>query len=111
MEKVFINKTVIRGIVGNVRTFTAGGKTGANISVITRYAYKNREGQDVAEDTWHRITAWERAGIADLSKIAKGMWIEVQGRRTDRRYTDADGNERIASEVQAATLYIIKDED
>lgn len=105
-----LNRIEIRGRVGRVIFRDIAGGQVANLSVATNYCYKNHEGNPVIETTWHNVTAWgnEKNRIADLKK---GDTVHVTGRLRQIRYTTASGEDRTTTEVFAATLEVITNEN
>lgn len=110
MEKTFINKCVLRGVVGNISTKeTASGRTVANIFLMTSYSTRSSYDAHVTstEESWHKVTAWAGPGIAAFDKIAPGGWIEVTGRYRTREFTRKDGTTGRVQELLAEQLRII----
>ena len=99
-----LNRIEIIGYVGNIRIDNVGDRKVARLSVATNYVYRDKEGTPVIETTWHNCTAWEGKRIEDLTSIKKGDPVHVVGRLRVYRFTDADGNERIAYETFAYSL-------
>ncbi len=97
----FLNRVELRGHVGNVRVTSVADKHVARIQMATEQCYKNRSGEAVIETTWHNVSVWEGNGCSDVSAIAKGDKLYVQGRIRNARYLGSDGQERTFSEVLA----------
>lgn len=53
------------------------------------------------------VVAWRNAAEFANRYFSKGSPIGVEGRLETRRYTDRDGNERTAYEVQADRLFFV----
>lgn len=96
-----LNKIEIRGIIGSVYVKDFGNTKVANISVATDYCYTTKDGSAVIETTWHYVTAWEGRDIQNLNQLKKGSFLHVIGRLRNRKYTTADGTERIAYDIVA----------
>ena len=103
-----LNKIEIRGIIGSVRVQNVGNTKVANISVATDYCYTAKDGSSVIETTWHYVTAWEGRDIQNLEQFKKGSFLHVIGRLRNRKYTTADGTERIAYEIVANMIELIE---
>ena len=103
-----LNKIEIRGIIGSVRVQNVGNTKVANISVATDYCYTARDGSSVIETTWHYITVWEGRDIQNLDQLKKGSFVHVLGRLRNRKYTAADGTERIAYDIMANKVQMIE---
>ena len=103
-----LNRIDIRGIVGSVFVKSIGNTKVANISVATDYGYTTKDGSSVIETTWHYVTAWEGKDIQNLDLLKKGSFVYVYGRLRNRKYTAADGTERIAYDIVAKKVEIIE---
>ena len=104
------NRIEIRGLIGNVRLANAQNKTGANFTIATNYAYKDKDGVPVIDTMWSSVVAWEGKNIKDLHKLGAGLPIEVTGRVRSRTYTSSDGEERRIHEVVASKITFIDPE-
>lgn len=103
-----LNRIEIRGIIGTVRVQNVGNTKVANISVATDYGYTTKDGSAVIETTWHYVTAWEGRDIQNLDQLKKGSFIHVLGRLRNRKYTAADGTERIAYDIVASKVEVME---
>jgi len=101
-----LNRIELRGIIGSVRVQNVGDTKVANFSVATDYGYTARDGGAVIETTWHNVTAWEGRDIQDLSRLSKGAIVHVLGRLRNRKYTAADGTERIVYDILASKVEV-----
>jgi len=75
-----------------------------NFSLATTHSYKGKNGDWVNETTWHRITAFN---VSDFMKenLKKGKKFYVEGRLTNREYTDKDGVKRYSTDVIAERMF------
>lgn len=99
-----LNKVEIIGVVGLVRTQTLGNRTCLHLSVLTEYAYKDKDANAVIESTWHNVCAWENENRPDTTDIAKGDYVHITGRLRMSRYTDASGCEKSYPEIIASKI-------
>ena len=106
-----INRIELQGRVGTVRTNIVGDNMVANFSLVTEHLYKTRDGGAANETTWHQVTAWEGRDMPDLSRITKGMQLNVTGRLRTFKYTNAEGQERQLYEVVANKIRIMTEEE
>ncbi|MBO7323031.1 MAG: single-stranded DNA-binding protein [Bacteroidales bacterium] len=104
-----LNRVEIRGIVGYAHITDIGDTKIVRFSVATDYAYENRSGEHIIETTWHNVTALQRGNMPDLTKISKGMAIEVKGRLRIQRYVDAQGIDKTTYDILASEITIIND--
>lgn len=103
-----LNKIEIRGTIGSVYVKDFGNTKVANISVATDFCYTTKDGSAVIETTWHYVTAWEGKDIQNLNQLKKGSYIHVIGRLRNRKYTTADGIERIVYDIVASKVDLIE---
>lgn len=74
-----------------------------NFSLATTHSYKGKTGDWVNETTWHRITAFN---LSDFMKenLKKGKKFYVEGRLTNREYTDKEGIKRYSTDIISEKL-------
>lgn len=106
-----INRIEVRGIVGNVSLQEMNDSRMCKFSVVTNYAYKNREGTPVMETVWHNVIAFEGREIQSLDRIAKGSKVSVTGRFRLQRYVGQDGIDRSYPEIFANRVKLIDDDE
>jgi len=78
---------------------TESQKKFAKISLATNSYRKDKDGQRVTETTWHNIILWEKQAELAEKYLVKGSKISLEGRLTNRFYTDKDGAKRYTTEV------------
>ena len=108
--KQFKNDIIIAGPVGQCQVTAVAGTETAQFSVMTEDTYSSRDGAAVVNCTWFSVRAWKGAGIAELSKITKGSWVEDHGTQRCRRYVGQDGADRVSYEILADTVKIVVEE-
>jgi single-strand DNA-binding protein len=103
------NKVQLIGNLGakaEIKTLESG-KSVANVSIATNEVYKNQQGEKVTETTWHNIVAWgKQAEILD-KYTDKGTEIAIEGKLTNRSYTDKEGIKRYVTEVLVNEILIL----
>ena len=103
------NKVKLIGNVGNAVEIknTESGKKLARFSIATNESYRNAKGEKVTETTWHNLIAWGK--VAELAEklLLKGTEVVIEGKLTNRSYTDKDGNKKYVSEVQVNELLLL----
>lgn len=109
MVPEFLNRAMLRGVVGNVKTESYGDIKAANFSLVTDYAYKSKEGNPVIDTTWFNINALQNENISNetINKIQKGAWVEVMGRYRVRRFVRADGSEGTTYDIVANQVKVL----
>lgn len=103
------NKVQLIGNLGNspeVRTTDAGKKM-VRFSIATNESYRNQKGEKVTETQWHNIVAWGK--VADIAGqyLTKGSEIALEGKLTNRTYTDKEGNKKYITEVTANEILML----
>ena len=103
------NKVQLIGNVGNAVEIknTESGKKLARFSIATNESYRNAKGEKVTETTWHNLVAWGK--VAELAEklLLKGTEVVIEGKLTNRTYTDKDGIKKYVSEVQVNELLLL----
>ena len=108
----FLNRIVLRGVVGRAEVNAVNNSKVCNFSVVTDYSTKDREGNPAIDSTWFNVSAWEGKDVLDDPyQVVKGVWVEVIGRVRQRRYTTQDNEERTALDVIARSVKILPKED
>jgi single-strand DNA-binding protein len=75
------------------------GKKLAKMTVATNETYKNQKGETVKETQWHNITAWAKQAEIAEKYLTKGKQVCVQGKLSNRSYTDKEGVKRYITEI------------
>ncbi|MDP2423485.1 MAG: single-stranded DNA-binding protein [Bacteroidales bacterium] len=104
-----VNKAILIGNLGKdpeVRTLEGGVKV-ATFSMATTETYKGKDGNRVDQTEWHNIVLWR--GLAEVAEkyLRKGSPIYVEGRITNRSWTDKDGNKRYTTEIVGQSMNML----
>jgi len=78
---------------------TESEKKFAKLSLATNSYRKNAKGEKVTETTWHQIVLWEKQAELAEKFLDKGSKISIEGRLSNRYYTDKEGIKRYVTEV------------
>lgn len=102
-----LNRITLIGNLGRdaETRFTADNNLAiTNFSLATTYSYKGKNGDWVNETTWHRVTAFN---LSDFMKdnLKKGKKFYVEGRLTNREYTDKEGIKRYSTDIISEKLF------
>ena len=97
------NYIEIAGTVSRLSVQQCGGKRVARYAVVTGRRGKDAAGKETVYNTWHNVVTWETPGF-DFDGIREGAAILVDGRIRVRKYVDASGNDRTATEVYSSGL-------
>ena len=104
-------------IVGNLGSdpemrYTPAGQAVTNFSVATNRTY-NKDGQQVKETVWFRVSAWGKQAETCNQFLSKGRQVLVEGRLTSdpttgrpRIWGDND-NPKADYEITAATVQFL----
>ncbi len=79
------------------------GKKLVNVSIAVNMGYKDKDGNQIDQTEWHRITAWGKTAEI-MSSLDKGDRIQVIGQLRSRNYQDKDGNTRYVTEINAGNI-------
>jgi single-strand DNA-binding protein len=104
-----MNLVILVGNVGRdpeTRT-TQNGNTVANFSIATSERWKDKAGAKQEKTTWHTCVVWGPLSQVVQSYVVKGSKVAVHGRYESRKWTDKDGNERMAYEVNVNQLELL----
>lgn len=95
------NSVRLTGFLGGAPevTVTENQKKVAKISLATNSYRRNSKGEKVNEVTWHQIVLWEKQAELAERYLDKGSKVSIEGRLSNRYYTDKDGVKRYATEV------------
>ena len=94
-----MNVSYLLGYVGKdpeTKTMQSG-KTVTVFNLATEHSWKKDE-EWQRETTWHRVVGW---GLSDyvLKGLVKGAQVMVQGRISNREYTDQKNETRMVTEI------------
>lgn len=95
------NSVRLTGYLGNAPEIkeTEGKKKFAKLNLATNYYRRSADGEKISETTWHQIVLWEKQAELAEKYLDKGSKVSIEGRLTNRYYTDKDGIKRYATEV------------
>jgi single-strand DNA-binding protein len=79
-------------------TFDNGNKKAALVLATNDY-YTNNKGEKVKQTEWHNLIAWGKTAELMAESLNKGSEVAIQGKLTNRSYTDKDGNTRYVTEI------------
>ncbi len=101
-----LNKIMLIGNLGKDPDLqvTADGTPFTRFSLAVNRTYKSQTGEKKAETEWFNIVAWRQLAENCERYLHKGSKVYVEGRLTQRKYTDKLGVERTAVEVMATDV-------
>ncbi|PWK80306.1 single-strand DNA-binding protein [Mucilaginibacter oryzae] len=69
------------------------------LSIATNETYKNDKGEKVTDTQWHSLVFWGMQAKLAEDFLKKGDEVAIEGKLTNRSYTDKEGIKRYVSEV------------
>ena len=107
----FLNKVMLIGNLGKdpeIRVNQASGKKVVSFSLATSRRYRDNNGEQKEDTQWHIIVGWGKiAEIVEQLGIRKGMSLYVEGRLTNRSWTDQNGQKRYTTEVALDSFQVL----
>lgn len=95
------NVAFVQGFLGkDAKKKDTKNGVSVSFSVATSRSYKKGD-QWEDETTWHNVVLYSKESPSILPYLEKGREVSVQGRISNRSYTDADNVERLWSEIVA----------
>ena len=82
---------------------TASDISVTSFSIANQRDYKNADGE--RDTDFFDVTAWRATAEFVAQYFRKGSLITVDGRLGSRKYTDKNGNSRVAIEIKADNVY------
>lgn len=103
------NRVQLIGNLGSapeVKSLDNGNKV-ARFSVATSEYYVNKKGEKVNETQWHNIVIWGK--LADIAEryLQKGSQVVIEGKLTNRNYTDKEGAKKYFTEIVANEMLML----
>jgi single-strand DNA-binding protein len=94
------------GMNPEVKTLESGS-TVVNFSIATSDRYKNKEGEQVENTTWHNLVAWGKTAEIAEKYLKKGAQVAVEGKLTNRSYEAKDGTKKYVSEILVNEILLL----
>ncbi len=104
-----INRVILLGNLGKdpeIRHLE-NGRTKAAFSLATNDVYKNKEGEKVTHTEWHNIVLWSPLAEIAEKYLTKGKQVYIEGKLTNRSYTDKEGQTKYITEVVGQNLLML----
>lgn len=96
-----MNKIMLIGRLGKdpEMNYTPNGVAVTKFSLAVNRYTKSSTGERQEETDWFNIVAWNKLAETCNTYLRKGTKVFIDGRLTQRKYTDKNGVERTAIEV------------
>lgn len=97
-----LNKIMLIGNLGKDPDLqvTSDGTPFTRFSLAVNRTYKTQTGEKKEETEWFNIVAWRQRAELCERYLHKGSKVYIEGRVTQRKYTDKQGIERISVDVE-----------
>lgn len=104
-----MNKIMLIGNLGRdpEMNYTPGGTAVTKFSLAVNRITKSATGERQEETEWFNIVAWRQLAETCNHYLKKGQKVFIEGRLTQRKYTDKNGVERLAVEVIANDMEML----
>ena len=107
----YLNKVMLIGNLGKdpeIRVSPQTGKKAVSFSLATSRRYRDANGEQKEDTQWHNIVGWGKvAEIVEQLGVSKGTSLYVEGRLTNRSWTDQNGQKRYVTEVALDTFQLL----
>ncbi len=104
-----VNRVILLGNLGKdpeIRHLE-NGRTKASFSLATNDVYKNKEGEKVTNTEWHNIVLWTPLAEIAEKYLTKGKQVYMEGKLTNRSYTDKEGQVKYITEVVGQNIVLL----
>jgi single-strand DNA-binding protein len=104
-----LNKIMLIGNLGRdpEMNYTQNGTALTKFSLAVSRSYKTSSGEKRDETEWFNIVAWDKLAETCNQYLHKGSKVYIEGRLTQRKYTDKEGNQRTAVDVIASDMEML----
>ncbi|MDQ6644239.1 MAG: single-stranded DNA-binding protein [Chloroflexota bacterium] len=104
-----LNKIMLIGNLGKdpEMNYTPSGTAVTKFSLAVNRYKKSSTGERQEETEWFNIVAWDKLGETCNQYLHKGSKIYIEGRVSQRKYTDKNGIERYAFDVVANDMEML----
>jgi len=104
-----VNKVILIGRVGQdpELRYTSTGDAVINLSLATTETWKNKAGEKQEATEWHRVNFFGKPAEIIGKYVRKGSQLYVEGKIKTKKYTDKQGIEKYAFEIQSDAFKLI----
>jgi single-strand DNA-binding protein len=104
-----LNKIMLIGHLGKdpELNVTNDGTPVTKFSLAVSRKYRAQTGETKEETEWFNVVAWRQLAEVTERYLHKGSKVYVEGRLTQRKYTDQQGVQRTAVEVIASDVQFL----
>jgi single-strand DNA-binding protein len=107
--QTMLNKIMLIGNLGRdpELNVTAEGTPVTKFSLAVSRNYTTKSGERKEETEWFNIVAWEKLAETCERYLHKGSKVYIEGRLTQRKYTDREGVQRTSVDVIASNMEML----
>lgn len=104
-----LNKIMLIGNLGRdpEMNYTPSGVAVTKFSLAVTRVTKTSTGEKQNETEWFNIVAWRQLAETCSTYLHKGSKVYIEGRLTQRKYTDREGVQRVAVDVIANEMEML----
>ena len=104
-----VNKVILVGRVGQdpEMRITNSGDPVVNLSIATTEYWKSKTGEKQESTEWHRVNFFGKPAEVIKQYVRKGSQLYIEGKIKQKKYTDKQGVERSAFEIQSDLFRLI----
>lgn len=104
-----LNKIMLIGNLGRdpEMNYTPSRVAVTKFSLAVSRVTKTSTGEKQTETEWFNIIAWRQLAETCSTYLHKGSKVYIEGRLTQRKYTDREGVQRSAIEVTAGEMEML----
>ena len=104
-----LNKIMLIGNLGKEPELqvTSDGTPFTRFSLAVSRNYTTKSGERREETEWFNIVAWRQLAETCERYLHKGSKVYIEGRVTQRKYTDKNGLERISVDVTITDMEML----
>jgi single-strand DNA-binding protein len=104
-----MNKIMLIGNLGRdpEMSYTPSGVAVTKFTLAVNRVTKSATGERQEETEWFNIVAWRQLAETCNNYLRKGNKVFIEGRLATRKYTDREGIQRTAIEVQANDMEML----
>jgi single-strand DNA-binding protein len=104
-----LNKILLIGNLGKdpELNVTSDGIPVTKFSLAVNRRYKGGDGEQKEETEWFNIVTWRQLAEICERYLHKGSKVYIEGRLTQRKYTDREGVQRTSVEVIASDMKML----
>lgn len=104
-----LNKIMLIGNLGRdpEMNYTPNGTAVTKFSLAVSRTYTSATGERRDETEWFNIVAWNKLAETCSAFLHKGSKVYIEGRLTQRKYTDREGVQRTVIDVVANEMELL----